>query len=58
VYTLPGREVASELLRDAKEPALILLLDAEGLTGLVEAKDRNAFLERLHTEAVVAPSGH
>jgi ActR/RegA family two-component response regulator len=37
---------------------LVLLLDAEGLTQLVEAADRNAFLKKLHTDALVAQNGH
>lgn len=36
---------------------LILLLDAEGVNRLVESDNRNAYLEKLHADALVAQNG-
>lgn len=50
--------VRAELLSRRTDHLLILLLDAEGLNALVETRDRNAYLKKLHTDALVAQNGH
>jgi ActR/RegA family two-component response regulator len=61
IFVAPGgfaETVKLDLLSRRKGSLFILLLDAGGLTGLVEAPDRNAFLKKLHTDALVAQNGH
>jgi len=50
--------VKLEILTRRKDSLLILLLDADGLTRLVEAGDRSAFLKQLHTDALFTQNGH
>lgn len=61
IFVAPGgfaETVKLDLLSRRKDSLLILLLDAGGLTGLVESSDRNAFLKKMHTDALVAQNGH
>jgi ActR/RegA family two-component response regulator len=61
LFVAPGGfadTVKQHLLRDGKDNTLILLLDADDLTQLVEASDRNAYLKKLHTDALIAQNGH
>jgi DNA-binding NarL/FixJ family response regulator len=61
LFVAPGgfsATVKPHLLRDGKDHTLILLLDADGLTQLIESGDRNAYLKKLHTDALIAQNGH
>lgn len=61
LFVAPGgfaETVKLDLLSRRKDRLLILLLDVDGLTRLVESTDRNAFLKKMHTDALVAQNGH
>jgi ActR/RegA family two-component response regulator len=61
LFVAPGgfaSTVKQHVLRDSKDHTLVLLLDAEGLARLVESSDRNAYLKKLHGDAMVAQNGH
>lgn len=61
LFIAPGgftESVKTEVLTGRKGDHLVLLLDAQGLTNLVETGDSNAYLKKLHADAVVAQNGH
>jgi CheY-like chemotaxis protein len=47
-----------DLRAERRDDILVVLLEREALRALVVAKDRNAFLKKLHEQAVVELNGH
>jgi ActR/RegA family two-component response regulator len=61
LFIAPGgfaETVKLDMLARRKDHLLILLLDDAGLTKLIESDDRNAYLKKLHTDALVTQNGH